>query len=123
RVLLEAASMGLPLVATRSPGCVEVVEDGVNGYLVPVRDPTALAAAIDPLVSDADARARFGAESRRRAVDRFDLAVIAERTRSIYLDLLAARRAERRRVSPTWLPFRRKTRRAYASTLTEGVAP
>ena len=44
RVLLEAASMGLPLVATRSPGCVEVVEDGVNGYLVPVRDPTALAA-------------------------------------------------------------------------------
>src|SRR5207248_119447 len=43
RVLLEAASMGLPLITTRSPGCVEVVEEGVNGWLVPVRDAGALA--------------------------------------------------------------------------------
>jgi glycosyltransferase involved in cell wall biosynthesis len=113
RVLLEAASMGLPLVATCSPGCVEVVEEGVNGHLVPVRNPTALAAAIDPLVSDADARASFGAESRWRAVDRFDLTVIAQRTRSIYRDLLAARRVER---GPA--PDARQS-----DSVAEGVAP
>jgi glycosyltransferase involved in cell wall biosynthesis len=44
--------MGLPLVTTRSPGCAEVVEDGVNGYLVPVRDARALAAAVARLVTD-----------------------------------------------------------------------
>jgi glycosyltransferase involved in cell wall biosynthesis len=91
RALLEAASMGLPLVSTRSPGCTEVVEDGVNGYLVPVRDPTALAAAVARLVADPGARARFGAESRRRAVARFDLSAVGGRIRSIYRDLLACR--------------------------------
>ena len=42
RVLLEAASMGLPLVTTRSPGCADAVVEGVNGLLVPVRDAAAL---------------------------------------------------------------------------------
>src|SRR5205823_2793002 len=46
RVLLEAASMGLPLVTTDAPGCNDVVEEGVNGRLVPPRDPEALAAAV-----------------------------------------------------------------------------
>ena len=91
RVLLEAASMGLPLVTARSPGCGEVVEEGVNGHLVPARDAAALAAAVARLVVDAGARSRFGAESRRRAVARFDLSVVAARTRSIYRDLLARR--------------------------------
>jgi len=91
RVLLEAASMGLPLVSTHSPGCTEVVEDGVNGYLVPVRDPAALASAVGRLVADPDARARFGAESRRRTVAQFDLSAVGGRIRSIYRDLLARR--------------------------------
>jgi glycosyltransferase involved in cell wall biosynthesis len=69
-----------------------VGEEEVNGYLVPVRDPAALAAAVSRLVADADARARFGAESRRRAVARFDLSVIAGRIRSIYRDLLTGQR-------------------------------
>ena len=78
RVLLEAASMGLPMVTTRSPGCSEVVEDGVNGYLVPVRDAAALSSAVDRLAADAEARARFGAESRRRAITRFNLSVVTD---------------------------------------------
>jgi glycosyltransferase involved in cell wall biosynthesis len=89
RVLIEAASMSLPLVTTRSPGCVEVVEDSVNGFLVPVRDPDALVSAISRLVRDPELRSRFGQESRRRAVERFDLSAIAERTRSIYRTLAA----------------------------------
>jgi glycosyltransferase involved in cell wall biosynthesis len=89
RVLLEAASMGLPIVTTDSPGCKEVVEPGVNGFLIPPRDPGALAEAILRLVEEPDLRQRFGQESRRRAVTYFDLSVIAKQIRSIYRELLA----------------------------------
>ncbi len=91
RVLLEAASMGLPLVTTDSPGCNEVVEDGVNGFLVPPRDAAALGRAILRLVEEPELRRRFGEASRRRAVERFDLSLIVEQTRSVYRRLLARR--------------------------------
>jgi len=88
RVLLEAASMGLPIVTADSPGCREVVEHGVNGFLVPVRDPEALAEAIMRLVDDPSLRQRFGQESRRRAAARFDLAVVAQQLGLLYTRLL-----------------------------------
>ena len=88
RVLLEAASMGLPLVTTDSPGCSEVVEHGVNGLLVPVRDSDALAQAILCLVEEPEMRQRFGQKSRERAIARFDLCVIAGQICSIYRELL-----------------------------------
>ena len=92
RVLLEAASMGLPIITTDSPGCREVVEDGFNGFLVPVRDPDSLAQAIIRLATDLDLRRRFGRRSRERAVILFDLSVVTSKTRSVYLKLLAQKR-------------------------------
>lgn len=50
--MLEAASVGLPIVTTDVPGCREVVIDNENGYLVPPRDPDALAKAIEKLLND-----------------------------------------------------------------------
>jgi glycosyltransferase involved in cell wall biosynthesis len=91
RVLLEAASMGLPIVTTDSPGCNEVVEDGVNGFLVPVHDAAKLARAIIRLVEQPELRRVFGQTSRRRAVEHFDLSLIVEQTRTIYRLLLAGR--------------------------------
>ncbi len=91
RVLLEAASMALPIVTTDSPGCNDVVVDGVNGLLVPVLDAGALGRAIARLVADSGMRGRFGQVSRQRAVERFDLDVIADQTRSVYTRLLAQR--------------------------------
>jgi glycosyltransferase involved in cell wall biosynthesis len=91
RVLLEAASMGLPLITTFSPGCKEVVEDQVNGLLVPVHDAMALGHAILRLVNQPELRKRFGRLSRQRAVERFDLSLIAEQTRRMYKQLLARR--------------------------------
>ena len=91
RVLLEAASMGLPIITTDSAGCNEVVEDGVNGLLVPPRDATALGGALLQLAVDSELRERFGRESRRRALERFDLSIIVEQTRSVYRRLLADR--------------------------------
>jgi len=89
RVLLEAASMGLPIVTTDSPGCNEVVKHGLNGYLVPERDPVALSRAILRLVEQPELCRRFGYFSRHRAVERFDISVVAEQTRSMYRQLLA----------------------------------
>jgi glycosyltransferase involved in cell wall biosynthesis len=89
RVLLEAASMGLPLVTTDSPGCNDVVEDGVNGFLTPPRDAMALSRAIMTLLEQPELCRRFGAESRRRAVERFDLSAVVNQTRQHYQELLA----------------------------------
>ncbi len=102
RVLLEAASMGLPIVTTNTPGCADVVEDGVNGLLVPARAPTPLTEAILHLLGSAEMRRRFGRHSRKRAVDFFDLAVVIGQTRTLYEELLArnaSRATQARRAS------------------------
>ncbi len=96
RVLLEAASMGLPLITTDAPGCNDVVEHGVNGLLVSSDDFTALSAAIMQLLEQPELRRRFGKISRQRAVTRFDLAVVTEMTRKLYQELLARKLPQRR---------------------------
>ena len=93
RVLLEAASMGLPLVAASGPGSNDVVEDGVSGVLVPPKDPAAIADSVLRLANDPALRARLGAEARERAIAQFDLSVVAERTRSLYEALLSRKLA------------------------------
>jgi glycosyltransferase involved in cell wall biosynthesis len=89
RVLLEAAAMGLPLITTDSPGCNDVVEDGVNGLLTPARNPVALSEAIARLLAQPDLRKRFGRASRQRAVERFDLERVVTQTHRLYSELLA----------------------------------
>jgi glycosyltransferase involved in cell wall biosynthesis len=89
RVLLEAAALALPIVTTDAPGCREVVEPGVTGLLVPIGDAQALAAAVARLADDPALRQRFGRAGRARAVERFDLGVVVERTRRLYRELLA----------------------------------
>jgi len=99
RVLLEAASMALPLVTTDSPGCKDVVEDGVNGFLTPRRDTVALSQAIGKLLDEPDLRRRFGRASRRRAIERFDLALVVAQTRRHYRELLARKTRRPRQVA------------------------
>lgn len=96
RVLLEAASMELPLVATRSPGCSEVVLADETGILVPPRSAGILAEAIGRLVEQPSLRLKFGQRARRLAIERFDLRVIADQLASLYANLLAAPPARRR---------------------------
>lgn len=93
RVLLEAASMGLPLVAADVPGSRDVVEDGVNGFLMPPNDPKAITEAVLRLAASPELRQRLGEMSRRRAISHFDLSVIALRTESLYESLLASKLA------------------------------
>jgi len=88
RALLEAASMGLPIVTTDSPGCNDVVKEGVNGFLVSPRNSEALERAICRLIESPELRRRFGVASRQRALATFDLSRIATETRALYLSLL-----------------------------------
>lgn len=72
RSAMEAAAMRLPIVATDIRGCRQVVTDDVNGYLVPVRDPARLAAALEKIGSDPALRERLAAGSFERSRREFD---------------------------------------------------
>lgn len=72
RAAMEAAAMGLPVVATDIRGCRQVVDDGVNGLLVPVDDHVALADALRSLVRDPPRRARMGRAGQAKARAEFD---------------------------------------------------
>lgn len=82
--LIEAASCGRPIVTTDSPGCREIVKDGENGFLVPVRDSAALAVAVRKLVDDPHLRRRFGARGRELVIQRFSLEKVVADTLSVY---------------------------------------
>jgi phosphatidylinositol alpha 1,6-mannosyltransferase len=66
----EAAASGLPVVAPAAGGPLDLVDEGVTGYLVPPGDPGALSAAVGALARDPALRARFGAAARRRVLGR-----------------------------------------------------
>lgn len=91
RAAMEAAASGLPIVATDIRGCRQVVTDGRNGFLVPVREPEALAEAIGRLVDDAGLRRRLGAESAARAVEEFDERRVVERVMATYREIADAK--------------------------------
>lgn len=71
--LMEAMAMGRALITTDAPGCRETVEQGRNGFLVPVRDSHALAEAMLRFVEEPALVTRLGQESRRIAEERFDV--------------------------------------------------
>jgi sugar transferase (PEP-CTERM/EpsH1 system associated) len=90
--ILEAMATGLPVVATRTGGNPELVEDGVTGTLVPVGDRAALAAAVSHYVTDLDARALHGKSGRQRAMEHFELNRMAQRYRDLYTSLVVQKR-------------------------------
>jgi glycosyltransferase involved in cell wall biosynthesis/phosphoheptose isomerase len=89
---LEAAACARPLVGTAVGGLLDSVDDGVTGVLVPPRDVPALAEAVRGLLADPDRRAEMGRAARRRAVQRFDWDVVAERTEHVLADVAGRRR-------------------------------
>jgi glycosyltransferase involved in cell wall biosynthesis len=69
--ILEAMASGLPIVATEIAGVSEAVRDGIDGLLVPPRDPSALASALMCLLNDAEDRLRMGRAGRGRVEGQF----------------------------------------------------
>ena len=67
QALAEAAACGLPMVATRSGAMAELVQDGINGFLITERSPRDMAAALRRLISNESLRQAYGAHARQLA--------------------------------------------------------
>ncbi len=86
--LLEAAASGLPIVSTDVGGIREVVQQGVNGYLVEARDPDRLAEAIQRLMElPARERDEMGKRGRRSIENRFGLSAVVDQWEALYTEL------------------------------------
>jgi glycosyltransferase involved in cell wall biosynthesis len=83
-VARQAMAHGRPVVATAVGGLAEAIVDGESGLLVPPGDGTALRAALERLLGDADLRARLGAAARERVLERYSRAVAASATLAAY---------------------------------------
>lgn len=90
RVLIEAAAAGRAVVTTDVPGCRDAIEPDVSGLLVPVRDATALADAIQRLIEDVDLCQRMGREGRRLAEKEFSIDKVVKAHLDIYRTLEAS---------------------------------
>ena len=87
QALIEAAAMGIPIVASDLPGCREVVEDGGNGLLVPPGDVERLAEAIGGLLRDPELRQKMGEKGRELVARRFAPEQIVARYADAYQEL------------------------------------
>jgi glycosyltransferase involved in cell wall biosynthesis len=88
RALLEAAVVGLPIVATRMPGCTDVIRDGWNGFLVLPRDPRLMAERILDLLRDRVAASAMGARAAQLVRTEFNLEITVARYAAVYEDLV-----------------------------------
>jgi len=100
RTLLEAAACGRPIVATDVTGCREVVRDGVEGLLTPLRDPAAAARAIERLAHDPGLRRRLGLNARARVEERFTEASVMRAVGAVYSSSAGGALTEGRAPSP-----------------------
>jgi glycosyltransferase involved in cell wall biosynthesis len=88
---LEALMCGVAVVATATDGAREMIDDGVNGNLVPLGDTASLARAMLRLLRDDDARARISKRAREESRARFGLERMVDATENVYRETLAAR--------------------------------
>ncbi len=87
KVLIEAAACGRACIATDSPGCREIVQDGVNGLLVPPCDLEALTEAVRRLIRNESTRRDMGARGRQIVLEGFTRRQVTDKTLALYRSL------------------------------------
>src|SRR5262249_24180033 len=85
---IEAMAAGCPVVATRGGGLPDLIRDGKTGYLVPARDPAALASSILGLLRDGEAARRMGEAARATVAERFTIQRLCRDVEGLYLEVL-----------------------------------
>ena len=88
KVLIEAASCARPIVTTDAPGCREIVIDGENGILVPIKDVDALVRAIRKLLDSPDLRLRMGLAGRQLVKRKFSITTVVNETLAVYESMI-----------------------------------
>ncbi len=86
--MLEAQATEKPMVITRAGGMPEIIHDGINGYVVPVRDHEALAHRIIMCMQDKDLTRRYGEVGRSNVLTHFTKEIMAKATLDVYLKVL-----------------------------------
>jgi glycosyltransferase involved in cell wall biosynthesis len=89
RVILESMAAGKPVIATDVGGNPEAVQDGITGYLVPPRDPSALCARINELVNNKEKREKMGLAGRKRVEQCFTIEQHVRSVELLYEDMLS----------------------------------
>ncbi|HUU39523.1 MAG TPA: glycosyltransferase family 4 protein [Desulfatiglandales bacterium] len=84
RALLEAAAMAKPIITTDAVGCREVVDDGINGLLVPVKDSSSLARAMERMINNPEMRKRMGKAGRKKVEREFDEKIVIQKILEVY---------------------------------------
>ena len=88
KAVIEAMACGKPVIATNAGGPAEIIQDKVDGILVPPSNPEAIALQITRLIEDKNERRRLGERARETAVNRFSWSKIAEKYHQLYSRLL-----------------------------------
>ncbi len=85
--LIEANAVGRPIITTDNVGCRDTVDDGVNGFIIPIKDSDALAEKLSILIDDKSLREKMGAEARKIAERDFSIENVVARHIEIYKQL------------------------------------
>ena len=86
--VLEAMASERPVIATDVGGTAELAVDGVTGYIVPPRDPNALAEAIEKLMQLSDQGKAMGAAGKQVVTERFSIQAITRKTEHLFSELM-----------------------------------
>jgi glycosyltransferase involved in cell wall biosynthesis len=87
---LEGLMAQVPMICTAVGGNLDIIEEGVNGFLVPCQDPVAVATAIDSLRSDPVRRARMGSAARESVLRRYHVDAMVAAYVQLYRELESA---------------------------------
>jgi glycosyltransferase involved in cell wall biosynthesis len=87
-VILEAMQNSLPVISTFEGAIPDAVEDGITGFLVPVKDPLSVAGKLEILINDPDLRIRMGREGRARYEQKFILEIFEKRLAEILKEVI-----------------------------------
>ncbi len=88
KVLIEAASCARPIVTTNTPGCREIVRDGINGILIPTRNVEAITVAVSRLIASPELRVRMGEKGREMVESEFSVEKVNAETLRVYKGLV-----------------------------------
>jgi len=82
--MLEALASGKPMLVTETGGMPEIIKDGINGFIIPVKDFESLASRIIQLLSNKKLRERFGQTGRQMVEQHYTKEIVSENTLSLY---------------------------------------
>jgi glycosyltransferase involved in cell wall biosynthesis len=88
-MFVEAMANALPVVALRTPGATDLIEDGITGLLAPPEDVPGLAAALVQVATDRSLQRRLGSAARRVVEKRYSIAALAAASTAFYREMLA----------------------------------